>query len=61
MGRPKLWENCSEEEHAEVAEIEQRQTALRERLSEGTITPKGFRSEITKLEHKLEEVWKKYE
>lgn len=60
-GRPKLWENCSKEEQAEVEEIEKSYLLLREDYERGSLTKRQYDNKRTKLLKKLDEVEKKYE
>ena len=60
-GRPKLWENCSKEEHQEVEEIEKSYLLLREDYERGSLTKRQYDNKRTKLLKKLNEVEAKYE
>ena len=60
-GRPKLWENCSKEERAEVEEIEKSFAQLKEDYEKGFINLYVYHIIRLKLLQRLNEVEKKYE
>ena len=60
-GRPKLWENCSKEEQAEVEEIERLYIQSKEDYVKGNISLFLYQTIRLKLLQRLNEVEKKYE
>lgn len=57
----KLWEECTDEERADVTAIELKQYRLRELYHTGMISRRQYRYNLTRLLKKLDEVEKKYE
>ena len=60
-GRPKLWENCSKEEQAEVEEIEKCFAQLKEDYVKNNINLYQYHIIRLKLLQRLNEVEAKYE
>lgn len=60
-GRPKLWENCSKEERAEVEEIEKSFAQLKEDYVKNNINLYQYHIIRLKLLQRLNEVEAKYE
>lgn len=60
-GRPKLWENCSKEEQAEVEEIEKSFAQLKEDYVKNNINLYQYHIIRLKLLQRLNEVEAKYE
>lgn len=60
-GRPKLWENCSKEEHQEVEEIERLYIQSVADYVKGNISLFLYHTIRLKLLARLNEVEKKYE
>ena len=59
-GRPKLWENCSKEEHKAVGEIEESYALLKDDYVKGNLTLRQYHSRRRKLLKKLDEVEEYY-
>lgn len=57
----KLWEECSDQEQAEVTEIEYKRIKLRDQFYKGEISGRKYRYNLTTLIKKLDEIEKKYE
>lgn len=60
-GRPKLWENCSKEEQAEVEKIEKSFAQLKEDYVKNNINLYQYHIIRLKLLQRLNEVEAKYE
>lgn len=56
----KLWEECSEEEKAEVSEVENDYRQLRQDYSTGKITLRQYKYRRTRLIKRLDMVEEKY-
>ena len=57
----KLWMDCSKEERDEVRKIELERRALKLQFQSGAISHRKYSYRLTRLQHKLEEVWDKYD
>lgn len=56
----KFWDECSEEEHKEVEQIEKKIAELYEQFKSGAINHQKFSYRRTRLRKKIDEVWQKY-
>lgn len=57
----KFWDECSEEEHKEVEEIENKIAELNELYQNNAISHRKYSYRRTRLRKKVDEVWEKYD